>query len=1396
VGADVRVRVLGPVTVVGAAPLQGRDRRVLGALVAEAGRVCPPDRLAEAVYRSDPPATWRKVVHGSVGRLRHCLGAQAIATVDGGYRLELGDDQIDVRRFERLVAEGERLAGVGEPERAALRFGEALELVAGEPFADLDGWEPGVAAAARVAETVRRVEEQLVTAWLAAGQYQEALRAASAQVVDEPLREQRWASLALAEYRAGRQGEALRTIQRARRVLADELGLDPGAELVGLERSILAQDPHLAGPVPVEGWWAGGCPYRGLAAYDIADVEWFFGREQESAECLGIVDATGFVAIVGASGSGKSSLARAGVAPALRRHGRDVAVLTPGPSPDSMLAHVERGSVLVVDQLEGLFVLCEDSDRRTRFAAAVCRWAATAPVVITLRADHLGEVAELAELAARVQAGIYLLGAMGEPQLRAAIEGPAAKAGLRLEPGLVDLLVRDVAGEPGALPLLSHALAETYERREGPVLTAAAYRAVGGVQGAVARAADQVVDGLAPDGRRAARDLFLRLVIPTDTSEPIRQRIPRADLAVDATTATVLDALVTSRLVIADRDTVEVAHEAVCRAWPRLRAWLDEDRDGLRLHRHLAQASREWEQSGRDASELYRGPRLVAALDWTRQDDVDLNDSEQAFLAASSARRDAAQLVTRRRLRRLRAALVGVGLLLIAALVASALAVRSNREARNQRDSARDAEQRAQDERETARLDTLISLSQALRPSNRGVAALLAVEAHRRRPDASAWSALLGTFTANPGFSGYQFVPAERFVTGALVPETSSAVVALDGRDLMLLDLPSGELVARFPAPTEGALTYSVLRVSSDGQLVAQLIDVSATEAANALIVYEVASGRQLLGPVTPTFFAGDVDINADGSLVAVAGGPTGELAVYRVADGELLGTLPGLDRPEGVDLARDTAAVAFGDDGRLYLGSMLGAIRVIDPTTMVVVERYEAPLLSSHNQLIVTDAGLLIAAGDQAVVAIDTSTGDTVWTVSRERGNNACSAIAVAATEGRLYCRNRFFSQAQGPLGSEGRLEERDLATGLRTGVVFDAQQGSAGDVAVTDDGRDLVTFSANTPVITRWRLDGTGPVTTRVGEGWIAGDFDPTGRMLLVTEYHDVPLFEDVVGSPPTDSYVWDTVANQVADPLDEVVLAGWVAPGRLGGLFTDGTAGFYDLITRRRVEGASLDVLGLPTDQFTSVDGTRFYIGYQDGRIQTLDSTSGEQIGPVIHLGGPVGSVSATTDGARIVATSAEGGAWSMTIHDALTGDQLGEISGLNAAQVGPDNTLIGATVMGEITRYDLETLTPLASFPGVRGLVVPSQLHFSADGNLLMAGSQDQTVSIYDVASHTRLGDPIPTGGPTVLGGSLRSDGKAVAVGGNGIAIWDLDPEHLATAACRLAGRNLTPTEWDT
>ena len=289
--------------------------------------------------------------------------------------------------------------------------------------------------------------------------------------------------------------------------------------------------------------------------------------------------------------------------------------------------------------------------------------------------------------------------------------------------------------------------------------------------------------------------------------------------------------------------------------------------------------------------------------------------------------------------------------------------------------------------------------------------------------------------------------------------------------------------------------------------------------------------------------------INADGSLVAVAGGANGDLAVYRLADDELVGVVPGLPRPDDVNLTRDTAAVDFGSDGRIYLGSMAGTIRVIDPSTLQVLTTYEGPLLSSHNQVIVTDTGLLVAAGNEAAVAIDTTTGAIRWTFGTRRATNACSAIAVATTSDRLYCQS-VVGSVQGRGGRVGQLEERDLATGLRTGVVLDPQQGTVGDLAITTDERELVTFSRNAPVIARWRLDGTGPVTTRVGEGWIGGQYDATGTMMLVSHLSDARTVRaSTVAS--TTTYVWDPVANQMIDPLDDVVQAAWAGPpGEAGG------------------------------------------------------------------------------------------------------------------------------------------------------------------------------------------------------------------------------------------------------
>jgi DNA-binding SARP family transcriptional activator/energy-coupling factor transporter ATP-binding protein EcfA2 len=569
------VSVLGPVAVDGdGGQLAPRDRVVLAALAMSPHEVVTPDRLTDALWHDEPPPTRTKIIQGSIVRIRKVLGADAVRTTRQGYALDLPDDAIDGVRFEQLLHRGRELMALHEPDRARYVLTQALDLWSGPALAELAGWPPGEAAAERWEELRRDAEELRVEAALASGGWREVLTEAGRLVGDQPFRENRWALLARAQYQAGRQGEALATLQRARAVLAGELGLDPGPDLVALEESILHQDPDLI-TSPDSSPTAVGCPYRGLLAYDVDDAEQYFGRDADVAACHDVLAREHVVAVVGPSGSGKSSLARAGVAATLRREGRTVAVMTPGSHPMTALEQaggLRRRAVLVVDQLEEVVTLCEEETERSAFLDVLAGHAETgAELVLTLRADRLAALSGHQPFARVLERGLHLLGPMGEDDLRSAIEGPARQAGLLLEPGLVDLLLREVSGEPGALPLLSHALAETWERREGRTLTVEGYRASGGIQGAVARSAEQVFLGLGEDDRRSARTLLLRLVVPLDSGDPTRSRIPRRLVASDASHEEIVEMLVAARLVTSDGETIELAHESLARAWPRLR---------------------------------------------------------------------------------------------------------------------------------------------------------------------------------------------------------------------------------------------------------------------------------------------------------------------------------------------------------------------------------------------------------------------------------------------------------------------------------------------------------------------------------------------------------------------------------------------------------------------------------------------------------------------------------------------------------------------------------------------------------------------------------------------------------------------------------------------------------
>ena len=271
---------------------------------------------------------------------------------------------------------------------------------------------------------------------------------------------------------------------------------------------------------------------------------------------------------------------------------------------------------------------------------------------------------------------------------------PAGRVGLRVEPELVDALVDDVKGEPGALPLLSTALLELWQQRQDHTLTLAVYRESGGVHGAVARLAEGTYARIAYGRKPLVRAVMLRLVGEGDRDAPVRRRAPLAELALESNedVAEVLATLADNRLVTVGEGSVEVAHEALLREWPRLRDWIAEDAEGRRLRRHITEAATEWHTAGRDQGELYRGARLAAALDWTADHALDLNEVEREFVAASRDASEKENKRVRRTNRRLRGLLVGVAVLLVAAVAGGILAVVQRGEARDAADTARDAE--------------------------------------------------------------------------------------------------------------------------------------------------------------------------------------------------------------------------------------------------------------------------------------------------------------------------------------------------------------------------------------------------------------------------------------------------------------------------------------------------------------------------------------------------------------------------------------------------------------------------------------------------------------------------------------------------------------------------------
>ncbi len=816
-----------------------RQRGLLALLLLHVNELVTSEQLVDQLFGADAGDDGVRSLRVAVSRLRRVLAngedSGVLVTLPGGYLARVDPDQLDISLFERLLEEGQRNAAAGDPLATAVTLREALGLWRGPALGDLSLLE-------FVQPEIRRLEElrlgallERIDADLALGRDAELIAELEALVAANPLQERARGQLMLALYRAGRQADALAAYRQMSELLRDELGLEPSRALQQLERSMLQQDESLE----LTGTARLGapdrlavCPFKGLASFERSDADYFCGRERVVSELVTRLAAATLLGIVGPSGVGKSSILRAGVLPALGAGvlpgsaGWRQVLVRPGEHPraaldraldtDGMaqaLRRLGRGEriVVAVDQFEELFTVCTDDRERETFVEELMTAAADqdrrALVLVSLRADFYGRCASFTEFAGQLSRNHVLVGPMGREELTRAIELPAARAGLLVERALVDALVADVVGEPGGLPLMSTALLELWRARDGNRLGYASYRASGGVDGAVARLAEEAYTRLSETDRHVARGLMLRLAAGEGDSL-VRRRLPFAELDTIDGAQRVLSALTDARLLAVSDGEVEVSHEALFREWPRFRGWIEEDRAGRRVHAHLTASATEWRTGGRDRADLYRGARLAAALDWSAQHPGELNTAENDFIQAAHAESQSDQRRQRVQNRRLRGLLTGVGVLLILAVIAGIVALVK------QQHAATDA-----------RVALARQLgAEAVSEPRIDLAVLLARESVNLHRDPQTEGTLLATLLRSPAAIGTFALPIDARPQGVAVsPDGRTVAIPDNNQNLWLYN----------------ARTHALQRTLTDGQT----NDSPVYSSDGSLLVY-IAHGR------------------------------------------------------------------------------------------------------------------------------------------------------------------------------------------------------------------------------------------------------------------------------------------------------------------------------------------------------------------------------------------------------------------------------------------------------------------------------------------------------------------------------------------------------------------------
>lgn len=1163
-------------------------------------------------------------------------------------------------------------------------------------------------------------------------------------------------------------------------------------------------------------------PFKGLRPFFEADAPDFFGREALVTHLLQEMrqeaDVRRFLCVIGPSGSGKSSLIRAGLIPAIRRGmlpGSEqwyITQMTPDVHPFKALEsallqialqplndlaqrlrdpaqglletirHIVPSSgaqvLLFIDQFEEVFSLVADEAERAAFLQQLSRAVADphSPlrILITLRADFYDRPLLYADFGALVKTNTEVVLPLTPAELEQAIVGPVERAGLRLERGLVPAIVAEVSEQPGALPLLQYALTELFERRVENTLTLAAYEEIGGIAGSLARRAQLLYEGLDAYSQVLARRLFLQIITSQEGSEDLRRRAARHTLletAGDRQRMTeVIEMFGRYRLLAFDHEpetrapTVEIAHEALIRHWTQLREWLANNRDELRAYRRLAAASADWLRAGRDPSFLATGSRLDQFKALGESDVFRLSTDEAAYIEAGLAQRQQAL----RRLRLWIGALVA-GLVLVTGLAIVALSLEQQ---------ARSAEIAALQERDRADEQARISRSRelaitSLTSTSPDLALLLSLEAIQAANTFEARSSLLSALRTEPRL--YSFLTGHEGGIRALRFDAQRDMLATAGQDrlIRLWDIQTRQLIS---APLAGHEDWiNALAFDPQGRYLAS------AGSDGLLQRWDLSTGAAIKPALQTDTILRALALSPDGEQILVAG-DDGRLLRWDAVSGEAAGAP--LFSHEGI-----VYAVAYGPDGRWLVSA--GDDNAVRLWSLDAAQNATAETLYTHANWVLSlavspDGRWLASAGaDRAIIVWDLAQGRVLHRLENAHEN---------------WIRDLAFDPAHELLvsaGADGVVRLWNLQSGTEWAAPLRTHQ----------DAVWAVDFSADGTLLASGDADGTALIWDLTGSANLEAPFARQDTAVLALAFSPDGEYRASAGGDP-------------AAPASVNPIYLWQADSELALL----------------LEGHSGPVISLAT----SLDGLWLASSGAEGLVIVWDARTGTPEHRFVSEAGPVNQVRFSPDSRSLIGAGADGTLWHWSLADEQSQSLYNGERRLVSLAISPDGKLIasgddtGAFLIwdaqsGELVHTQQEahddSVTVLAFSPDGRQMLSGSRdsavllwdterwtlMHeplmghsnwvlsaaFSPDGQMIASGSRDGTLILWDVAAGRALGEPMKAAaGDWVNAVAFDPTGRSLLTGSRDgwLLNWQVRLSDWQQIACRIANRPMTTEEW--